>query len=155
MEIAIKENEKKADLPVEKLIPEDLHNFLDVFDNNKANRFPESNMWDHKIDMKEGFEPKSFKNYILTPEEQKELDKFLDENLEKGYIRPSQLPQASPFSFVKKKDGRLRPCQDYWYLNDWRIKNAYPLPLILEIMDKLKGVKYFSKFDVRWGYKNV
>jgi site-specific DNA-cytosine methylase len=107
MELAIKENEKKADLPVENLIPEDLHNFLDVFDDNKANRFPESNMWDHKIDMKEGFEPKSFKNYNLTPEEQKELDKFLDKNLEKGYIRPSQSPQASPFFFVKKKDGRL------------------------------------------------
>jgi hypothetical protein len=37
MELAIKENKKKADLPVERLIPEDLHNFLDVFDNNKAN----------------------------------------------------------------------------------------------------------------------
>jgi hypothetical protein len=43
-------------------------------------------VWAHKIDIKEGFEPKSFKNYNLTPEEQKELDKFLDENLEKGYI---------------------------------------------------------------------
>jgi hypothetical protein len=59
---------------------------LDVFDNNKANQFSESNVWDHKIDMKEGFEPKSFKNYNLAPEEQKELDKFLDENLEKEYI---------------------------------------------------------------------
>jgi hypothetical protein len=73
MELAIKENKKKADLLVEKLIPEDLHNFLDVFDDNKANRFPESNVWDHKNDMKEGFEPKSFKNYNLTPEEQEEL----------------------------------------------------------------------------------
>jgi hypothetical protein len=107
MKLAIKENKKKADLLVEKLIPEDLHNFLDVFDDNKANRFSESNMWDHKIDMEEGFEPKSFKNYNLTPEEQKELDKFLDKNLEKGYIRLSQLFQASPFFFVKKKDGRL------------------------------------------------
>jgi Reverse transcriptase (RNA-dependent DNA polymerase) len=101
-------------------------------------------MWDHKIDMKEGFEPKAFKN----------LDKFLDEILEKGYIRLSQSPQASPFFFVKK-DGRLRPCQDYRYLNDWTIKNAYLLPLISEIMDKLKGAKYFSKLDVRWGYNNV
>jgi hypothetical protein len=105
MELAIKENEKKANLLVKKLIPEDLHDFLDIFDDNKANRFPESNVWDHKIDMKEGFE--SFKDYNLTPEEQKELDKFLDKNLEKGYIRPSQSPQASPFFFVKKKDGRL------------------------------------------------
>jgi hypothetical protein len=54
MELVIKENEKKADLLVKKLIPEDLHDFLDVFDNNKANRFPESNVWDHKINMKEG-----------------------------------------------------------------------------------------------------
>jgi hypothetical protein len=46
--------------------------------------------------MKEGFEPKSFRNHNLTQEEQKELDKFLDKNLEKGYIQPSQLPQASP-----------------------------------------------------------
>jgi hypothetical protein len=37
MQLAIKENEKKVDLLDEKLIPEDLHNFLDVFDNNKAN----------------------------------------------------------------------------------------------------------------------
>jgi hypothetical protein len=57
--------------------------------------------------MKEGFKPESFKNHNLTPEEQKELDKFLNKNLKKGYIQPSQSPQASPFFFVKKKDGRL------------------------------------------------
>ena len=57
--------------------------------------------------MKEGFEPKSFKNYNLTPEEQIELEKFLKENLEKGYIQPSQSPMASPFFFVKNKDGKL------------------------------------------------
>jgi hypothetical protein len=92
MELAIKENEKKADFLVEKLIPEDLHDFLDVFDDNKANQFPKSNVWDHKIDMKEGFEPKFFKNYNLTPEEQKELDKFLDEILKKNiFDHPSHL----------------------------------------------------------------
>ena len=88
-ELAIKENKKKAKLTNEKLVLDDLHEFLDVFDKNKANRFPESNVWDHKINMKEGFEPKSFKNDNLTPEGLKELDKFLDENLEKRYILPS------------------------------------------------------------------
>jgi Reverse transcriptase (RNA-dependent DNA polymerase) len=105
--------------------------------------------------MKFGFEPKLFKNYNLTPEEQVELDKFLKENLDKGYIKLSQSPMASPFFFVKKNDGKLRPCQDYQYLNDWTVKNAYPLPLISEIMDKIKGAKFFTKFDVRWGYNNV
>src|SRR5271155_5554831 len=122
---------------------------------NKQTEFPDSRPWDHKIEMKEGFEPKSFKNYNLTPVEQTELDKFLKENLEKGYIQPSQSPMASPFFFVDKKDGKLRPCQDYRYLNNWTIKNAYPLPLISEIMDKLQGAKYFTKLDVRWGYNNV
>ena len=102
--------------------------------------------------MKEGFELKSFKNYNLTPAEQIKLDKFLKENLEKGYIRPSQSPMASPFFFVNKKDGKLQPCQNYRYLNDWMIKNSYPLPLI---MDKLKGAKYFTKLDVHWGYNNI
>jgi hypothetical protein len=58
-------------------------------------------VWDHKI--KEGFEPKSFKNDNLTPKELKELDKFLDEILEKGYIRPSQSPQASPFFLSRRR----------------------------------------------------
>jgi Reverse transcriptase (RNA-dependent DNA polymerase) len=79
----------------------------------------------------------------------------LKENLDKGFIRPLQSPMASPFFYVTKKDGKLRPCQDYRYLNDWTTKNAYPLPLISEIMDKLKGAKYFTKFNVRWGYNNI
>ena len=155
MDMAIGNNLKKQEKSVEDMVPKEYHEFLDVFSEEKAVRFPESKPWDHKIDMKEGFEPKSFKNYNLTLEEQIELDKFLKENLDKGYIRLSQSPMASPFFFVKKKDGKLRPCQDYWYLNDWTVKNAYPLPLISELMDKLKGAKYFSKMDVRWGYNNI
>jgi Reverse transcriptase (RNA-dependent DNA polymerase) len=105
--------------------------------------------------LKEGFEPKSFKTYNLTPEEQKELDVWIKENLDKGYIQPSQSPMASPFFYVKKKDRKLRPCQDYRYLNEWTIKNAYPLPLISELTDKLSGAKHFTKLDVRWGYNNI
>ena len=83
MDMAIEENLKKKELPITELVPPEYHEFLDVFDEEKANWFPESKKWDHKIDMKEGFEPKSFKNYNLTPEEQVELDTFLKENLEK------------------------------------------------------------------------
>ena len=42
-----------------------------------------------------------------------------------------------------------------WYLNEWMIKNAYPLPLISELMDKIQGAKYFTKLNVRWGYNNI
>ena len=71
------------------------------------------------------------------------------------YICPSQSPMASPFFYIKKKDGKLRPCQDYRYLNDWTIKNAYPLPLISKLTNKLAGAKYFTKLDVQWGYNNI
>jgi hypothetical protein len=151
-ELAIEENSKKQDKTDEQLVPAE---YLDIFSEEKTHHFPESRPWDHEIKLKEGFKPKSFKNYNLTPAEQLELDKFLKENLEKGYIRPSQSSMASPFFFVSKKDGKLRPCQDYRYLNDWTVKNSYPLPLISEIMDKLKGAKYFTKLDVCWGYNNV
>src|SRR5271168_2016189 len=85
-ELAAEENKKKEGIPIEKLVPEEYHKYLDVFNEEKANRFPEERSWDHKIEMKEGFEPKSFKSYNLTPEEQIEQDKFLKEKLEKGYI---------------------------------------------------------------------
>ena len=62
---------------------------------------------------------------------------------------------VSPFFFIKKKDGSLRPVQDYCKLNDMTIKNRYPLPLIQELLDKLKGARHFTKLDVRWGYNNV
>ena len=117
MEIQAELNRKKKDLPLEEQIPKEFHDFLDIFSEEKAARFPESWPWGHKIELKDTFIPKSFKTYNLTLEEQTELDKFLKENLEKGYIWPSQSPMASPFFFVGKKDPGLRPCQDYRYLN--------------------------------------
>lgn len=83
------------------------------------------------------------------------MNEYIDENLRKDYIRPSKSPMASPFFFVSMKDGSLRPCQDYRYLNEETVKNAYPLPLIGELIDKLKGATIFSKFDLRSGYNNV
>ena len=62
---------------------------------------------------------------------------------------------ASPVFFVKKKDGKLRLVQDYRALNAMTIKNKYPLPLILELIAKLRGTKYFTKLDVHWGFNNV
>ena len=153
--LAIEENKKKEEKMDKELIPEEYHEYLDVFSEEKAAWFPELKLWDHKIKMKEGFKPKLFKNYNLTPVEQLKLDKFLKENLDKGYIQPLESPMASPFFFVSKKDGKLWPCQDYWYLNNWTIKNSYPLPLISDIVDKLKGAKYFTKMNVHWGYNNI
>ena len=61
--IQAKINQQKEDLPLTDQIPKEYHQYLDIFDEVKAERFPESQPWDHKIELKEGFQPKSFKTY--------------------------------------------------------------------------------------------
>ena len=62
---------------------------------------------------------------------------------------------ASLVFFIKKKDGTLWLVQDYRALNAMTVKNKYPLPLISKLINKLRGAKYFTKLDVRWGFNNV
>ena len=45
--------------------------------------------------------------------------------------------------------------QDYRYLNKWMIKNNYPLPLILDVLENIGMKKMFTKMDLRWDYNNV
>ncbi|KAI5115596.1 hypothetical protein M0805_003691 [Coniferiporia weirii] len=140
---------------LETTIPMQYHKYLHIFQKKAAECFPISCPYDHTINLKPDFIPRDCKLYPLSPKEQLALDQFLEENLRKGYIRPSKSPMASPFFFVGKKDNELRACQDYRTLNEGTVKNAYPLPLISELMDKLKGVKYFTKLDLRSGYNNI
>jgi len=56
---------------------------------------------------------------------------------------------------VVKKDGTWRIVQDYQHINQWMIKNGYPLPLITDILDGVRKRKVFTKLDLRWGYNNV
>jgi len=137
-------------------LPEVYAEYRTVFEKEALERMLEQKAWDHTIDLKTDFIPKDCKIYPLSPKEQKEQDKFLEENLRKGYIQPSKSPMVSPFFFVSKKDSKkLRPCQDYRRLNEGTIKNAYPLPRVDELLDKLKGAKYFTTLDLRWRYNNV
>ena len=120
-----------------------------MFAKESFDDLPESKPWDHAVELIPDATPKSCKVYPLALSEQKELDAFLKENLDSGRIRPSKSPMASPVFFIKKKDGALRLVQDYHMLNAMTVKNKYPLPLILELIAKLGGAKYFTKLDVR------
>ncbi len=80
---------------------------------------------------------------------------FLDEQLKKGYIRPSKSPYASPFFFIKKKDRKLRLVQDYRKLNEHTICNRYPLPFIPDLISQVQDAHIFTKFDIRWGYNDI
>ena len=131
-----------------KTLPAEYAEYAQVFSKEATDHVPPSRSYDHAINLDDSFIPKIGKLYPLSVKEREAADEFIDENLHSGKIRPSKSPQASPFFFVKKKDGGLRPCQDYWYLNSHTIQDAYPLPLISDLIDKLKDAKVFTKFDV-------
>ena len=150
--LAEKEQSSKKATP----LPEQYQRHAHVFSEQEAQRFPGPRLWDHAIELKKDA-PATLpgKIYALTQDEQKALQEFIKEHVQKGYIRPSKSPYATPFFFIKKKDGRLRPVQDYRRLNKWTIRNRYPLPLISELISRVQGASLFSKFDIRWGYNNV
>jgi len=79
----------------------------------------------------------------------------VEDQLKKGYIRPSKSPQTSPVHLVAKKDGTRRMIQNYCHINQWTIKNGYSLLLIADILDRVGKRKVFTKLDLRWGYNNV
>jgi len=121
-------------------IPEEYQDFNDrVFNKVVFEKLPDQSKWDHAIELIPNATLKDCKIYPLNIKEQEELDKFLEEHLKSGRIRLSKSPCAAPFFFVKKKDGSLQPVQDYRQLNEATIKNKYPLPLIQELIDKVRG----------------
>ena len=137
-------------------IPKEYKRHSRVFSEEESHRFPPSRPWDHAIELKDGVpEASNCKIIPTTMEEDEVLKKFIKEQLERGYIRKSKLPYASAFFFIKKKDGKLRPIQDYRKLNQYTIRNKYPLPLILELITQVKDTNIFSKFNIRWGYNNI
>ena len=150
---AIQKDKKKKTL--EELVPTEYHRFESVFTKASFDELPPRRPWDHAIELVPGSEPKASKVYPMAPDEQRQLDEFLEENLRTGRIRPSKSPMASPVFFIKKKGGDLRLVQDYRALNAMTVKNRYPLPLIKELVDKLQGARYFTALDIRWGYNNV
>ncbi len=155
-ELAAAANADKPKKTFKEMVPSHYHSFCNLFSKENFDELPDQKPWDHAIKLTPNTKSTlDCKVYPLNRNEQEQLDKFLDENLDLGRIRPSKSPFASPFFFVKKKDGMLRPVQDYRKLNEMTIKNRYPLPLISELIDKLHSAKYFMKLNFRWGYNNV
>ena len=89
------------------------HKYLKIFEKKELGRMPMRKTWDHAIDLREGFVPKKGKIYPLSKVEREEIQDFVKDQLRKGYIRLSKLPQTSLVFFVPKKDGKKKMVQDY------------------------------------------
>ena len=132
-----------------KLVPEKFHQWIKVFGKKQSERMPMKKVWDHAIEVKERFVLRKGKVYLLSREKREEIREFIKEQLRKGYIQPSKSPQIALVFFVGKKDGKKRMVQDYRYLNEWTIKNNYPLPLILDVLENIRMKKVFTKMNLR------
>ncbi len=93
--------------------------------------------------------------FPLSQPESEAMRAYIEEELAKGFIRPSTSPASAGFFFVKKKDGGLRPCIDYRSLNDITIKFRYPLPLVPSALEQLRSSRYFTKLDLRSAYNLI
>ena len=95
------------------------------------------------------------KAYAITLKEEEALNQWLNKQLQAGLIVESKSRYVVPCFYILKKDSSLWLVQDYRKLNQVTIKDKTPLPLIREVIDKLKEAKYFNKLDLIWGYNNV
>ncbi|SNX84754.1 related to pol protein [Melanopsichium pennsylvanicum] len=136
-------------------IPAPYYPLKDVFDEVEADKLPPHTKHDLHIELLPSSTPPQGPLYLKGPKEMAELRKYLEENLEKGFIWPSKSPARSPVLFVPKKDGGLRLCVDYRGLNEVTVKNRAPLPLIEEQLFLLRKAKIYTKLDLKAAYNLV
>jgi len=147
---------KEPDKTNPKDLPKYIRPFTHLFNKKKVEKLPERREWDHEINLtEEAPRELNAKAYAMTLKEEEALNQWLDEQLKVGLIVESKSRYAAPCFYIPKKDGSLRLVQDYRKLNQVTIKDKTPLPLIGEVIDKLKEAKYFNKLDLIWGYNNV
>ncbi|KAJ4807690.1 polyprotein [Rhynchospora pubera] len=138
-------------------IPLELQSVLSKFSSVFADpiTLPPHRVLDHQIPLKHGAEPVNLRPYRFSHFQKLEIEKIVEELLQTGYIRPSTSPFASPILLVKKKDQTWRLCVDYRKLNEATIKNKFPIPIIDDLLDELKGASIFSKLDLKSGYHQI
>jgi len=137
---------------------EEFKHHMALFSEEDANKFPPSRgEGDHKIILLDTAPAKfNCKVYPMSQKEQEIEDKFLDENLAKGYIIPSDSSYGFSTFMVPKKDSKeMRYIIDYHPLNEVTWKDVIPLPNLGQCIKNLQGMELFSKFNIQWGYNNI
>jgi len=110
---------------------------------------------DHHIPLEEAKTPLYEPLRPLNEDKMKALLEYLEINEKRAWIQASTSPAGAPIHFVKKKDGGLHLCVDYWQLNEITIEDRTPLPLIGESLDQLSSATIYTKLDIRDVYYNL
>jgi hypothetical protein len=136
-------SEGKVKKTFEELVPKKYHCHAKVFSKSESHRLPKHPPWDHTINLKpDAPETLKIKIYPMLINEQKTLDQFIQENLEKGYIVSSKSLMTSSVFFIKKKTSDLKLIQNYRKLNSITVKNHYLLLLSLDIITSYRMQKF-------------
>ncbi|KAL0150648.1 hypothetical protein M9458_054065, partial [Cirrhinus mrigala] len=145
----------KPEEPPTDPLPPPYHDLREAFSKEKATQLPPHRPCDCAIELLLGTMPTRGRVFPLSQPETESMKQYIEEELAKGFIRPSTSPASAGFFFVKKKDGSLRPCIDYRSLNDITVKYRYPLPLVPSALEQLRSAKYFTKLDLRSVYNLI
>jgi len=129
-------------------LPPEYHEFLDVFDRAQSNKLPPHRSYDHKIELTSDSTPPRCRAYRMSPAKLLKVKEYLNENLSKGFITPSQAPYSSPVLFALKANEDLRFCVNYRKLNAISKRNRYSLPLIDEVIEKIVGCKHLTRLNI-------
>jgi len=136
-------------------IPEEYHEYADVFSKSKAETLAPHRPYDLRIDLEKDSQPPVGTIYSLSQFEQETLKQFIDKNLTNGFIHSTSSPHGAPVLFVKKKDGSLWLCVDFHGLNKIMKKDRYPLPLISDLLDSPHKARIYTKIDLQHTYHLV
>jgi hypothetical protein len=149
-------NPDTAEVDPTTIIQEKFQQYIKVLGKELADKLPDDKPYDHAIDLKDGEQPPWGPMYPLNEMELQALRDYLKEMLEFGKIRPSKSPTAAPIIFVPKAHGRgLRLCVDDRGLNKVTIANRYPLLIMSELQDRVRGAKIFTKIDLKNVYNLI
>ncbi|KAK5825578.1 hypothetical protein PVK06_020431 [Gossypium arboreum] len=132
-----------------------LQDFQDVFPEDTPSGLPPLRGIEHQIDFVPGAIIPNRPTYRMNPEETKELQRQVNELMEKGYIRESFRPYAVPVLLVPKKDGTWRMCVDCHAVNKITIKYRHLIPRLDDMLDELSGAKLFLKIDLKSRYHQI